>query len=98
MFKFSGGFSQKMVFCIFHRVGYKFVPTCRRNLLPPYSPCLNLVTTRRNEASHFFHTSERAYHATSIRTQKTAEAEADLKEVADANILRRKELPDGYFP
>jgi len=23
-----------MVFCIFHRVGYKFVPTCRRNLLP----------------------------------------------------------------
>jgi len=33
-----------------------------------------------------------------IRTQKTIETQADLKEFVDANILRRKELPDGYFP
>ena len=53
--------------------------------------------TRHNEAPHLFHMSE-GTRATCIRTQKTVEAEADLKEVADANILRRKELPDGYFP
>jgi len=66
-------------------------------LTAPYSQCLNLVMTRHNEASHLFHTSE-GTSATSIRTQKTLEAEADLKEVTDANILRRKELPDGYSP
>jgi hypothetical protein len=46
----------------------------------------------------FLHTSERIYHAMSIRTQTTIETGAVLKEDADANILRRKELPDGYFP
>jgi hypothetical protein len=99
VFRFSRRFLlKKMVFCIFHRVGYKFVPTSRRNVLPSYSQCLNFVATRHNEASNFFHTSERMCHATSIRTQKTVETEADLKEDADANILRRKELPDGYIP
>jgi hypothetical protein len=44
----------------------------------------------------FLHTSERMYRA--IRTQTTVEAGAVLKEGVVANILRRKELPDGYFP
>jgi len=98
MFRFSGQFLLKKWSFVFFIV---LVVSLLRRVGGIYclhiQQCLNLVMTRHSEASRLFHMSE-CTSATCIRTQKTVEAEADLKEVADANILRRKELPDGYFP